>query len=73
MGLELKAFQAIQPRPPAGARAIRFVAAQMKDIDAIIAAYRARSLSRFQAALKTWADDLGASHAFAAAGARACT
>ena len=70
---ELHALKTITVRRPAAAtRALAFASSDLREVDAAIAAYRARRQALFLRDANVWQSDRRASRAFAALGARAC-
>jgi hypothetical protein len=71
---ELHALQAIRlARPPAATKALSYLAANVKVLDAALAAYRAGDRTRFLERSFAWQTDKRPSAAFKALGAPACT
>jgi hypothetical protein len=70
---ELHALQAIRlTRPPGATKALSYVVADIAELDAAIAAYRAGNKARFLERAFAWQTDRRASRAFKAIGATAC-
>jgi len=70
----LHALQAIPLARPAGAaRALSLAAADVREIDVALAAYRAGHTATFTSDAGAWITDQRASKAFAALGAKSCT
>ena len=71
---EVHALEAItSPRPAGAAKALSLAAADVREIDAGIAAYRAGKRTAFIHDVDVWQSDRRTSRAFAALGAQACT
>jgi hypothetical protein len=71
---ELKALSAIRlPRPAAGTRALTYAAADIAELDAGLAAYRAGNQAKFLERAFASLTDTRAQRAFKALGAPACT
>jgi hypothetical protein len=70
---ELRALEAIRStRPPGATKALSFAAADVAELDAAIAAYRAGKSARFLERAFAWQTDRRASRAFKAIGAKTC-
>jgi hypothetical protein len=70
---ELHALQGIRlARPPRATKALSYVVADIAELDAEIAAYRAGNQARFLERTIAWQTDRRASRAFKAIGATAC-
>ena len=70
---ELHALEAIRAaRPPGATRALSYIVADVAELDAAIAAYRAGNQARFLERTFAWLNDHRASRAFKAIGATDC-